>query len=1088
MKSLFRKTLLLVFSLLVISSSVFAEDISEIRLSINLENKEIKEIFSEITKRTEYKFIYSSANFDSSKRMSINFADKPLNEVLSFILSKQPVTYKVEGKEILIVKRDLPTRKLVGVVKDSNGETLPGVNVVVKGTTNGDVTDLDGKFELTVDNAEIETLLISSMGYKGIEKFVGDRTDFSFILFEDAQDIEEVVVVGYGTQKKANLTGAVSTVSTKQMAKRPVSSTTKALQGVAPGLTVIDRGGMAGTNGTIITIRGTTSIKGNSSPLVFVDGIEQSMSDIDPNEIESISILKDAASTSIYGSRGANGVILITTKRAKDAKLRVSYNGYFAIQNIVTLPEKVGIRDYMTLYNEAYTNDGQPAPFSAEDIDNTVSGKDPYRWPNTDWHDVIFDPAPQHSHSLNISTGTEAVKYNLSVNYLDQQGILVSNNDLKRYNIRMNTDITFNSKLRGRFDFNYRRKDWTEPKEVWSVFWRLFHDMPPWGLPRTKDGKYGTSIPGNNQLARLESGRANKLEDYTVISGKLDYEPIEGLIISGEAIQKTTKYSNRVHQKQVKLYNWNGTYAKDLISDNSTEHQEKNWEELLLRATVNYSKSLGANNFKLLLGAERNGQCYNDVWAKRKKAYNNILDVINAGDSETDENSGNAKEFRLGSYFGRLNYNYAEKYLLEANFRYDGSSRFAQGNTRWGFFPSVSGAWRIKEEPFLKNVDWLHNLKLRASYGETGKQDNIDYWQYISEIKMGNVYAFGTDDKAAIGAYQGNFSNQEISWETTKIADIGLEADFFKGKLGFVLGLYKKTTEGILNNKIPIPQTVGLPNPAVNSGTIENKGWEFTITHNGKIGEDFSYDLVFNISDNYNEVIDLVGTGPYIGGWQIVKEGEPINSLWGYQTIGFYKDASDLANSPKYDPDAIPGDLKYADRNGDNIINGDDKYYLGDSNPHLPISLNVNMRYKEFDFSMFWQGVLDQLSYMNGALTEGPNYGNFTHKEMLGRWTPATAETATWPILRKNSWRSQRESDFWIREAAYLRLKNIQLGYTIPKSITNSIGINRLRFYVSGDNLLTFSQEELIDPEFQPGRVNYHPQTKLYMFGINLDF
>lgn len=1062
------------------------------KLSLKMSNVSLKQIFKELENKSDYYFFFNEEEMLSKHRVSINLKETTINQILDKALNSTGMNYEVIDRYVVVRKAkesdQKKVTKITGTVKDKNGEPIPGVSVMIKGTTLGITTDIDGNYSLDVPSGSTH-LKFSFVGMKTKEVAINNQKQISIVLEEDAIGIEEVIAVGYGVQKKASLTGAVASINTEDISARPVASTEKALQGLAPGLVVVDRGGLAGSEDLNIQIRGNTSLKGNSNPLVYVDGIEQSMSDIDPNDIESVSILKDAASTSIYGSRGANGVILITTKRSKQKGLKLSYNGYFALQEISKLPEKVGIEDYMRLYNEAFENDGQPLPFTEDDIQNTINGTDPYRWPNTDWHDVIFQVSPQQNHSISAMGGNDKIRFNMSLNYLEKQGVLVANNNLERYGIRVNTDYDITKRLKASIDVNLRRKDWTEPASKGTVFWRLFHDMPPWGLPKLEDGRYGTSLPGNNQLARIEADRNKLIEDYALFNSKLEYEIIDGLKLVGEYMNKSTTLTGNRHQQSVKLYNWNGTYAKDLISENRNEFSYEQTKVTQLRGLIRYEKSFNDHNFKALLGAERISESYSYVKTGRQKAYSNDLSDIDAGDSETDYNQGHTTELRIGSYLGRINYDYKGKYLLEANFRQDGSSRFAEGSdTRWGFFPSFSAGWRVTEESFMDNVDWLTNFKLRGSYGATGKQDNIKLWQYTSDVAIKNVYAFGVNDKAAMGAWQSRLATPEITWETTKITDIGFDADLWDGLFSLTFDYYKKVTENVLNDKVPIPYTIGFPNPAVNAGEIQNEGWEVSLTHRKTVNNDFSYSFTFNISDNKSKVTDLVGTGPYVSGWTIAKVGLPLDALWGHATDGFYRDQADVDSSPLYDTNTIPGDVKYIDLNGDGKINGDDKYYLGDSNPHLPISLNLNLNYKNFDFGMYWQGVLKQLAYMNGALTEGPNYGNFTHEAMLGRWTPETAETATWPVLRKNSWKSQIESDFWIRKAAYIRLKNVQLGYTLPKDLVTKIGIQRVRVYVSADNLLTFSQENLIDPEFKPGRVNYHPQTKTYLIGVNVNF
>jgi TonB-linked SusC/RagA family outer membrane protein len=1080
------------------------------QVDLKLQNATLNEAFEQIKSQLGVKVFYRSELINNLKVVNIDVTDQEVTEVLGVLLNNTGLTYRIINDNIIIVSsatslsasNNVSQEEFIvkGFVTDVQGDPLPGVNVFDKSDpTTGVITGVDGQYTIRLLSTDA-ALVYSYIGFQPQEINVNGRSGIDITLVEDVMDINEVVVVGYGSQKKVNLTGAVAQVKSDKITQRSTPTVDKALQGLAPGLVIVDRGGFVGDSKSNITIRGTTTFKGSSNPLILIDGIEQKMNDIAATDIESVSVLKDAASTSIYGSRGANGVILITTKRGTKEGLQVSYNGSYSYQTINKLPERVGIRDYMELYNEAFINDGQPAPFTEEDIKNTESGTDPYKYPNTDWHEVVFQDAPMHQHSMNFSGGNEKVKFSTSLNYLDQEGVYVANNSLKRFGIRSNMDYQITDKLKASLDFNARRKDLVTPRNQWEVNWRLFHDMPPWGLPRTKEGRYGTSLPGNNVLASLESGRRDITDDYFVFNSRLEYDLFKGFKLIGEYSNTTEDYLNNEYQEAVDLYNYDETYAKTKYAENSVKVRNSKKMMSQLRFIAEYTKKFNDHSFKAMVGAERYKERYEYTETGREKSYTPDLTAIDAYDSETDWNKGKSEEFRLGSLFGRLNYNYKEKYLLEANFRRDGSSRFAPGeDTRWSFLPSFSAGWRLSEEEFMQDITWLDQLKIRASYGKTGKQDNIGYWKYLSTISMGNGYAFGTTPSAALVAYQAYMPNEQITWETTTISNLGFDINLIN-KIGIVFELYNKTTDDILNDRIPIPRTTGFAPPAVNLGSVENRGWELGLSYSDDIGSDFHYDVSFMIADNTSEVTNLHGTGPYVSGWTIAKEGLPLWGYWGYETDGFYKDADDVANSPLFSSSTIPGDLKYVDQltvdtdgdgipdKGDGKINGDDKIYLGDGSAHLPISFNLHASYKNWDLGLFVQGVMKQRAFMNGALTEGPNYGNYTHKEMLGRWTPETAETATWPVLRKNSWKSQAESDFWIRKAAYVRLKNVQLGYTLPKSVLKKLNIEYVRVYVSGDNLLTWSQEKLIDPEFKPGRVDYVPQTKIYSIGLNLNF
>lgn len=1105
MKLIFTKTSIKLVMLLIFTLSIANQTKAQTQsISLEMKNKSRIEIFKEIEKISEYRFIYKSELLKDLKNISISAKNLEIKNIMEKVVANTNLTYKIDDLYITISKKPKVKKiQITGKVIDTQGNALPGVSVIEKGTSNGTVSDISGNYSLkATSDSKIE---FSFIGMNTVLESIDGRKTIDVTLSDSKVGLEEVVVVGYGTQKKVNLTGAVETVSVKEMNKSARTSSLKSLQGQVAGLTIVDRGGLAGEGKQDISIRGITSLSGSTSPLILVDGIEQNLRDINPNEIESISVLKDASSTAIYGVRGANGVILVATKRAINSKLQVSYSGNFSLQEVTGTPDYVGKEDYMNLYNEAYTNNGQDAPLSKEFMQEVLDGKRPFR----NWADHVYEVAPMYNNSLSIKSGNEYARFNVTFNHVDQEGIVKDNNNYKRKSVRLNTDINLSKKLKLQVDLNLRNTKTRKALDMDGVYWAIYQDYEPWAPLKNPDGTYAMSASKRNIDAMLQGGYYITNRDYHMGRAKLSYEIINDLVLSGEMyVTKSTK-KHQMHKDKFDFYNEAGDVVGQFSDENENKVEYSEDKEVLLRTTLNYKLDLNKNNFKFLLGAERSEQEESFTEAYRLGAYSNKLKDINAGSGEKDGSGGYYNETRIGSSFGRLNYNYAEKYLFEANFRYDGHSYFHQNN-RWDFFPSFSAGWRISEESFMKSIDWISNLKLRASYGETGSTGSLGRYQFLSNIYTNsNSYIGG---KSTYTAGRSNFANTELEWETTKITDLGIDMGFLKNSLTVSFGVYQKDSDGLLNYSIPIPRTIGLNNPAVNSGEIRNRGWELSLGYNGSAGE-LNYSFRLNISDNFNEVISLTGTGPYYGWGSITKEGEELNSWYGYKTNGFVSSKNIADNKileAKY-PDGVPagattddggvytplqpkhpeaGHLKYVDTNKDGKINEDDRVILDESQPHLPFSINVAADYKGFDFSMFWQGVLEQNTMLDGGLMDGPNWGNFTHSDHLGRWTAEkekNGESITWPRLQRGRG-SYAVTDFALRDAAYIRLKNLQLGYTLPKNLLENIGLSKVRFYVSGDNLLTFSEEDLVDPEFPAGRALYTPQTKIYTIGLNVEF
>jgi len=1006
----------------------------------------------------------------------------------------------MKGNNILLTKKDIAQiaqqsqKKIKGTIVDAKGETIIGANVTIKGTTIGTITDLDGNFSLQIPKDAI--LTISYIGYRQIETSTKGKSTFNLVLQEDSEALDEVVVVGYATQKKASLTSAVSAVTGEELTKRPAQNLQTALQGTTPGLTVWNKGGEPGSNNISFRIRGVTTMSNNDTytqPLVIVDGIEQSYNDINPNEISSISVLKDASSTAIYGSRAANGVILITTKRGSTGRFKVRYNMSYDLQNISTEPKHMGTEDYLRLQNLAYSNCPNGTPrYTEEEIQKYVSGEDPlhYPQPNTWFDTVIKDNAPMQNHSLSISGGTEKLKTIVNANYFNQQGIF-PNHDSKRYSIRVNNDIKLFSNLKVSTDYTMKR-DIRNSVPDNGLYHHMIHGSE-WAVPEYPDGSYGLSKQGWNPLLLSDtdySGTLKSTNDYSVLNLKADWEIIKNLTFSSQfGVQyKKTNQQTYIPTYEVRDYfNKDNTLktgpSKNSLTEYRNETMQSTWNNIL---TYKFD-ILEKNHFNVLGGYSQIRFDQNSVSATGVGYYNNLLRALSQSEQDTRNISSNYPDWRLRSYFGRFNYDYDNKYLFEFNMRYDGSSRFPEGS-RYAFFPSFSGAWRISEEGFWEDMkEIVPSLKLRASWGQTGNS-NVALYSYIEDLQLKNYYAF--NGNAVEGIRQSTLASKDISWETTAQTDIGVDASFLNNALIVTFDWYKKHTTNILLN-LPIPGAIGMNPAPINAGIVNNTGWELGINYRGDIDQ-LGYSIGFNLSDVKNKIIDRAGAGPTYSmekNWLVNKESEEFNSLWGYKCDGYLTQADLDTNYPTFSTDAQPGDLKYIDINEDGKLTPDDKTVIGSTIPRFTYGLDMGLTWHNFDCNIQFQGVGKQDMAIMGAFVEAGSWEGFALDFSKDYWTPEHTN-ARFPRPQKQQNKNTEASDWWVVNASYLRLKNFQIGYTIPKSITKRLYCERFRMFAGGTNLFTISDlnDWGIDAECQTGRSDHYPAVKSWTFGVNVEF
>ena len=1086
---------LLIGFMMTVSANSYSQNT---RLDINLSNTTIKDLFGYIEQNSKFIFLYRTEDFNTTKKMSIDIKDATINQILDQALKDEKVVYEVYERQIVIRKALEPAeniqqpqkKEIKGTVNDSKGQPIPGVTVLVKGTTIGITTDIDGKFQLSVP-LDAKSLMFSFVGMESQEILIGTKTTFSVVLEEQVLGIEEVIAIAYGVQKKVSMTSAVSEVKGEDILRRPVSNVAQAIQGQVTGLTILDWGGGPGNSNMTMRIRGVTTLSDNN-PLVIVDGIEQKLNDINPDDIESISVLKDASSTAIYGSRAANGVLLVTTKHAKSGKLVVSYHGFYALQKSINNPEHMGLEDYMRYQNAAYLNSGKTPFYAEEKIIEAVNSTDRLKFPlpNT-FFKTLLKIAPQTNHSLSLSGGNENIKSRISVRYQDQKGI-IPNSNAKTGEIRINNDFKVSSKISVNTDLNYRSINSLSPLDENTVFLRIMHGSQLC-VPRYPDGTYGLSPQGNNPLIDAELAGYSKVQtEYIIGNVKAEYQILKGLKFIAQIGITNTSFNKKAFTNKYQILDYyNPTVIKKTKPINSLTETRNYIREYTLNNLLTYSKKFDNHSLDLLGGFSQMSNKANNLSAYRQGFYNNDIQSIDQGTNDgTKSNSGAEASFGLRSYFGRINYSFMDKYLLEINGRSDGSSRFVASN-RYSFFPSFSAGWRVSNEKFWSPIkNYINELKLRGSYGKTGNQAVALYSYY----QMLDLVSYTFSGLPVSGYTQQTMANSDLTWETTTQKDIGIDAELFNRRLGITVDYYYKSTDGILLT-LPVPITFGLDPSAQNAGIVDNKGWEFQVTSRNNFGP-VSFDAIINLSINTNNVVSLAGTGPYITNTgdnyprYITAEGYPIKALWGYKTAGLFQTQADVDASPTFSPNSKPGDVKYIDLNNDGIINGDDMTFMGNTFPKYMFGSSMNVSYKNFNLNVLFQGAAKVSTRLAGAIAEMGLANGFTSAIFINDyWTPEHPD-ARFPLPRKADYRNVQSSDRTVINGDYLRLKNLQISYQLPSSLVNKLSVQKAIVYVSGTNLLTFSKlnDWQVDPEAPSGILDYYPQIALYTLGINIQF
>lgn len=991
---------------------------------------------------------------------------------------------------------------VTGTVTDQDGEPLYGVSVKVEKSKTGVSTDMDGKFTITL-NAPA-TLEFSYVGMDTKKVKVTKATKLDIVLNENSTMLEDLVVVGYGTQKKVNLTGAVQSINADDIIKRSVSNGSNALQGIIPGLTATQTSGAPGGDGASIRIRGLGSLNSTQSPLVLIDGVEGDMNRIDLNTVESISVLKDAASASIYGSRASNGVILITTKRGNKGRPKVTFNGYVGWNTPTAMPKPVNAVTYLQALDQAYVNNNQERQY--EDLINKYleEGANNFGRYDTDWRSLVLkNNAMVQNYSVGVSGGSDYINAYASAGYYNQEG-LVPNNSFSRYNLRLNTDMKVNNWIKLGVDLSLRQaqvKDVIAGGTTQIGYAMTFTPiLSAYDInPETGETHWGYGLQGNNPVAAIyDGGYSRSIAPEYRAKASLILTPVKGLTVLGDWNWKRNDGKTNAFASNYDEYEA-GVYKGTTPAKKSASESRSSSTFIQYTATAQYENTFGKNYIKALIGFQSENTDYNSIEAKRSDFnYDGYEDVVH-GDAATATNSTYRYSYAMLSYLFRINYTFADRYLLEVNGRYDGTSRF-KANKRWGFFPSVSAGWRISQESFMKDASHiLNNLKLRASYGRLGNQDIGSYFPYVSAISASLDYSYLFDGQVTQGAAQTQLANNLIGWEKSTQFDVGLDWGLFNNRLSGSFDYYYRRVDDMLQ-QFPVPEFVALAAPWQNAGSMRNQGWELSLEWNDRVGN-VSYSARFNISDVHNKVLDLYGN-EYKSGNTWTMEGQPYGQYYGYQALGYFQSQEEIdAKNPDgtyvnavYGERANirPGFIKYADVNGDGVINGDDRVKIGDPLAHLGFGLNLSAMWKGFDLTVFFQGVgKKDIAYTGGGAR--PLYGNSTiYEHQLDTWTPENPN-AKYPLLINDINASSQNnlfSSFWVKSAAYCRLKNLVLGYTIPQNLTRKAQIERVRIYATAQNLFTIRGDSFykgFDPETTAGSSCY-PINKTYLVGLQVEF
>ena len=1054
----------------------------------------IGQLINQIEKQTDYLVVFRNREVDTERTIRVQEKSGKVISYLKDAFEGTDISYEFTNKYILLSKKNHSdavndnqqlNRKITGTVKDNNGEPVIGANVSVKGTTNGTITDVDGNFSLE-NISDNDIIVISYIGYTSQEIKAGKQTSLKIILKEDTQAIDEVVVVGFGTQKKVNLTGSIGTVKTDEVLKsRPVTNVQELLAGSVPGM-VVSKGSGAAGSGASINIRGTSTIGNSSGVLVLIDGMPGNIYTLNPNDIESVSVLKDAASAAIYGSRAANGVVLVTTKTAKATERpTVEFSSNIGIQNPQFKLDFVGSEDFMRLYDQAMINDGKDAIYGKQGIQDLRAGK----YVDNKWYKEIYkkNTIINNTH-LALSGKERSIAYRFSISNDYQDGNLPNNN----YNrLIFKPDMRFQilKNLEAHASLQYTQTNIKNPNGGTTGWQSQAARISPITPIRNSDGSYaaGGAMGGNPIAGVNESGYSKERHKEMMAIFDVTYSPLKDWNIKGNIATYSHNTTTKNRVSTYYLYDEEGNIAKTENRVSSLKETNTYNFRTQLQFTTDYSFKIASDhNFKVLAGYSQEYYKSDGFWASRDNMPFDNVDVLNTGSSNKQNGSadgdGNeyANDVAVQSWFGRLNYDYQGKYLFEASLRADGSSRFAK-NHRWGVFPSFSAGWNLHRESFMiETNNWLSELKIRASWGVLGDAEKVGYYPTAQILSYDpKIYTF--NDKLVGGAYNNIAVNQNITWEESKYTNIGLDFGLFDQRIKLSADYFINMRDNILYRP-PVPSEFGLNAPYSNLLKMKNQGMDIMAGYQDGNG-DFHWGIDVNLSYSKNKVLEMGDSERWIENNTVTYLNDRYQLPFGYEAIGLFQSEEEIANSPNQG-NVLPGNIKYKDQNGDNIIDGEDRVVLDRKIP-LNFGMNLSFGYKDFDFSLNMYGKLNTKKYLQGYEGWAFYLTDNARPMHLDAWSESNPD-ASYPRLTLTNTSNDYDSrynSFWLRTADYLKIQNVQVGYTVPQSVLERVNIKYLRVYLSGQNLATITGYDGFDPEG-----GWYPLARTFSFGFNLQF
>lgn len=1100
-------------------------------LSLKMKNKTVREVFNEIEKCSEYIFLYNRETLNPDRVVSISMEKETISEVLDKLFAGTNNIYKVSDRQVYISKApqqepvaevtQQQKKQISGKVMDENGEPVIGANIMEKGTTNGTITDIDGNFVLQVP--ENAVLQISYIGYLTTEVTVGNRQTVVITMKEDILIMDEIVVIGYGAVKRANLGGAVATADSKVFQSRPVQNATSALMGEIPGLTIIRQGGDPTNQEIVMRIRDRSSVNGGT-PLILIDGAEGNLNTINPADIENISVLKDGTAA-IYGARAANGVVLVTTKNAnRNQKMKITFDASYSVKTPALLRKPANLLQHAEMALEI-TDGSFRTEYTEEELEKIRQGSDevilpgtpwgrwnklePKFYKNQDWNKMMIGNGSLQNYNVGISGGGDRYTYLISLGHQRENGILNYGKDLNQRNyvrLKSNVGITKNLSYDINVSYDAGDRDYSSAinKDLGQSVWELIYKTRTWTPMYNPEGRFYT-FEGfvNPAQALVEGGETQKVSGNFTFNNSLTWKIVDGLNLIGRAtIRKSDADEYRVMK---------GIYYNNWLDENSGKNRfpnsaERNYSKTLSKNFTlygEYKKTVGEkHDLGLMFGTSHESADYDRFWAKRINFDQQEHMPVNLGSPQDQDASSQGNAWTINSFFSRLNYGFVGKYFIEATLRGDGSSRFAP-DSRWGYFPGVSATWRIGDEPWLKSLGAFDDLKFRASWGEMGNQSGIGYYDYISLINISSdYYPFGTNTKGQM-AKQSNLVSSSRTWETVVSTNIGVDFSILKDRLYGSFDYFWKNNDNML---IPVtyPSVLGISAPSTNSGKLEIHGWEAILGWRDRVG-DLRYSISANVSDAQNKVVSRIGTSIISKGNNATPVGYPMDSWFGYVFDGIIQNEQELAEYKARFPNSGTiqdrriqvGDAKYKDLNNDGNLTAfadgeGDMVYLGNTNPRYNFGVNIRMEWKGFDLGMFFQGVGKRIMFLQeennkpfaAEWYQSPEY-------WYGKTWTSQRTDARYPAISNDGTRKNYNYDTstnTVHSAAYVRMKNLQFGYVIPQNITQKVQLERIRVYFSGEDLFEFHNTPGgWDPE-EGGTYREYPFARNYSVGLNLVF